>query len=96
MFNLFINLSLLATVLACPQHDINNFGQHNGLAKRATATQDWTYEASYNWGMINKSAFPYPYIISASNSHQITRSAKREPNNPLSNSCSPKASPSIT
>jgi hypothetical protein len=56
MFRLFVSLAALTTVIACPQHEIN---QHsNTLNKRASGTQDWTYEASYNWGMINSSNRP--------------------------------------
>ncbi|KAI9053890.1 hypothetical protein LZ554_002835 [Drepanopeziza brunnea f. sp. 'monogermtubi'] len=40
-----------SSVIACPQHDLNARGHIN---KRASGTQDWAYEASYNWGMLNQ------------------------------------------
>ncbi|KAE9373407.1 carbonic anhydrase [Stipitochalara longipes BDJ] len=50
MFSFIIGLGYFAAATACPQHEIN---QHsNTLNKRAGGTQDWTYEASYNWDMI--------------------------------------------
>jgi hypothetical protein len=56
MFRLLLSLAALTAVTACPQHEIN---QHsNTLNKRASGTQDWTYEASYNWGMISSSNRP--------------------------------------
>ncbi|KAH6723314.1 alpha carbonic anhydrase [Leptodontidium sp. MPI-SDFR-AT-0119] len=39
-------------IIACPQHDLASRGK--GLNKRAGGDQDWAYEASYNWGMINE------------------------------------------
>jgi carbonic anhydrase len=44
--------SLASTIIACPDHEFHSSG--SALQKRA-AGQDWAYEASYNWGMINES-----------------------------------------
>ncbi|KAJ8066455.1 hypothetical protein OCU04_005515 [Sclerotinia nivalis] len=40
--------TLLSAVMACPQHDLSQ-----SLMKRAEGS-DWTYDAAYNWGMINE------------------------------------------
>ena len=53
MFPFIRSLAYMAAVTACPQHEFNQ--NRNTLNKRAGGTQDWTYEASYNWGMINAS-----------------------------------------
>ncbi|CZR54038.1 related to carbonic anhydrase precursor [Phialocephala subalpina] len=53
MYSLLLNFAVLPafikTITACPQHDFHG----HSLNKRAGGTQDWTYEASYNWGMVN-------------------------------------------
>ncbi|KAF2418997.1 carbonic anhydrase [Tothia fuscella] len=43
--------SSLFTTWACPEHSYDESG--SALQKRAEG-QDWAYEASYNWGMINE------------------------------------------
>jgi hypothetical protein len=46
-------LPALASVLACPGHNEEDIH----LAKRADAAlKDWSYDASYNWGMVNSSS----------------------------------------
>lgn len=42
-----------AVVLGCPDHNALLSG--HGLDKRSRETKDWEYDASYNWGSINKS-----------------------------------------
>ncbi|KAE9962032.1 hypothetical protein EG328_002850 [Venturia inaequalis] len=43
--------ALASSIIACPQHD---FHPEDGTALRKRAAgQDWAYEASFNWGMIN-------------------------------------------
>ncbi|CAL3967346.1 unnamed protein product [Diplocarpon coronariae] len=49
MLFLLLVASAVPAIMACPQHDYNTRGLVN---KRATS--DWAYDASYNWGMINK------------------------------------------
>ncbi len=49
---IFAVYGFILTVLACPDHDFHKSG--SPLQKRAEG-QDWAYEASYNWGMINES-----------------------------------------
>jgi carbonic anhydrase len=57
MFGSLLFLSALVDwSLACPDHNI--LLHENGIHKRAEGSQDWTYEASYNWGMINQSGIP--------------------------------------
>ena len=58
MYKLLLSLAAVASVIACPQHDID--AHPSKLNKRADASQDWAYEASYNWGMINSSKLKYP------------------------------------
>jgi hypothetical protein len=56
MFPLIISLLYVVVVTAYPQHAFN---QHrNNLNKRVGGSQDWTYEASHNWSMINSRASP--------------------------------------
>jgi len=48
-------LTAATAVMACADHNVDaRFGTLN---KRADGGQDWAYEASYNWGMINPSKF---------------------------------------
>jgi hypothetical protein len=52
----FTLASLLLGAFACSDHDFHS--SSSDLLKRADAeAPDWTYEASYNWGMINTSEF---------------------------------------
>lgn len=50
-------LYLASTASACASHD--NIQSHPKLGRRQVRTipqdrmHDWTYEASYNWGMLN-------------------------------------------
>ncbi|KAF4626576.1 hypothetical protein G7Y89_g11582 [Cudoniella acicularis] len=56
MFSTIVVLfTLSSAVSACPQHD---FSIHNALGKRATEKKDWTYDASYNWGIVNTTPIP--------------------------------------
>ncbi|KAL3426803.1 carbonic anhydrase [Phlyctema vagabunda] len=50
MLSIIFSASLLTAALACPQHDIS---QHK-FGKRAEPANDWTYEASFNWGMMSE------------------------------------------
>lgn len=43
----------VSAVLACPDHDFNLHPR--SINKRADGTQDWAYDASYDWGRINAS-----------------------------------------
>ncbi|CZT07058.1 related to carbonic anhydrase precursor [Rhynchosporium agropyri] len=52
MLSLLVVIAAIPSILACPQHDLAARGK--SLNKRAGGEQDWAYEASYNWGMINK------------------------------------------
>ncbi|KAL2070439.1 hypothetical protein VTL71DRAFT_13465 [Oculimacula yallundae] len=52
MFSLLVAVAAIPSILACPQHELAARGQ--SLNKRAEGAQDWAYEASYNWGMINE------------------------------------------
>jgi carbonic anhydrase len=49
---LFLACAFALGALSCPDHDFHESG--SALQKRAEG-QDWAYEASYNWGMINES-----------------------------------------
>ncbi|KUJ11002.1 carbonic anhydrase [Mollisia scopiformis] len=53
MYSSFFSIATLpffiGAIFACPQHDTHT----NSPNKRATGGQDWAYEASYNWGMVN-------------------------------------------
>jgi carbonic anhydrase len=63
MFRLLLSVAALTDVTACPQHETSH--QSNIFNKRAGGIQDWTYEASYNWGMINPSISPvvFPFHL---------------------------------
>lgn len=45
--------ALASSIVACPDHDFHPV-DGTALRKRADG-QDWAYEASFNWGMINSS-----------------------------------------
>jgi len=52
MFSLLVIIAAIPSIIACPQHDHVSHGR--SLNKRAGGEQDWSYLASYDWGMINE------------------------------------------
>lgn len=55
MFSLLVIIAAIPSIIACPQHDHVSHGR--SLNKRAGGEQDWSYLASYDWGMINESVY---------------------------------------
>lgn len=47
--------ALASSIIACPDHDFH--GEDGTALRKRAEGQDWAYEASYNWGMINSSTW---------------------------------------
>lgn len=62
--------ALASSIVACPDHDFHPV-DGTALRKRADG-QDWAYEASFNWGMINSSMCftMYPLKTNPADLHQ--------------------------
>ncbi|KAK2624453.1 hypothetical protein QTJ16_006403 [Diplocarpon rosae] len=51
MLCLLLIASFIPSIIACPRHEFNARGSLN---KRASGEHQWAYEASFNWGMLNR------------------------------------------